>query len=142
MVAVGLTVAQSDGHDMKVMSDGGDAMPMGVMEEDHSMHGGTTVADHSSHMANADSISHIGHDTGHKNHDDESICNDKFCLRMPMYFHTNTEVTFLIEGEGWTALSAGGYSLGWLATFFLAIVVEGLLFARSYLFNWLKIRAV
>ena len=48
---------------------------------------------------------------------------------MPMFFHTESEITFLVEG--WNSKNEAGYALGWFVTFFLAIFVEGLIISRT-----------
>ena len=58
---------------------------------------------------------------------------------MPMYFNTMKEITFLVEG--WESKNEAGYAVGWFVTFFLAILVEGLLFARTFLTSWFLIRS-
>ena len=89
----------------------------------HDMHG---TGSHDSHGSGA----HAGHDHhGHGNGDH----------MMPMFFNTMKEITFLVPG--WESRDEGGYAVGWFATFFLAILVEGLLFARTYLASWLLIRS-
>ena len=89
----------------------------------HDMHGSGS---HDSHGGGA----HDGHN--HHGHGDGDHM-------MPMYFNTMKEITFVVEG--WHSKNEAGYVVGWFATFFLAILVEGLLFTRTFLASWFLIRS-
>ena len=87
------------------------------------------MAGHENHggIDHEGSGSHEGHH-GHGHHG----------VMMPMYFNTMKEIIFLVKG--WESKSEEGYAVGWFATFFLAIFVEGLLFLRTFLALWFQIR--
>ena len=84
---------------------------------------------HENHDNNNDNEHSGGHDHGAVEY--FKLQGPEFILWMPMFFFSGTEVTFLfpeLHSENGT-----GYAAGWLACFFISILVEGLLFLRSYL---------
>ena len=61
-------------------------------------------------------------------------------MMMPMFFNTSKEIIFIFEGL--ESKDGAGYTVGWIITLLLAILVEGLLYFRSYLALWLQIRLI
>ena len=116
----------------KMMGEGGEMdhsgmdhseMDHGEMDHGEMDHSGM---DHSMHGSGAhDGHNHHGHGEGDH--------------MMPMFFNSMKEITFLVEG--WDSGDEAGYAVGWFVTFFLAILVEGLLFARTFLASWFLIRS-
>ena len=114
--------SDGDGSASEMGKKSGDEMN----HEDHGSHKGHEVSGHENHGGGVHegAGSHDGHHHGH-GHGDHM---------MPMYFNTMKEITFLVPG--WDSKNEAGYVVGWFATLFLAILVEGLLFTRSYLARW------
>ena len=50
---------------------------------------------------------------------------------MPMWFWRGYEITYLINGI--ESSDGDSYALGWFGTFFLALLLEALLFLLTYL---------
>ena len=73
---------------------------------------------------------HHGH---HMNHGDSNSSDGSAAggmMMMPMWFWTGHNVIFIIHGLEST--DAAGYALGWFGPFFLAIILEALLFFLPY----------
>ena len=50
---------------------------------------------------------------------------------MPMWFWRGYEITYLINGI--ESSDGASYALGWFGTFFMALLLEALLFLLTYL---------
>ena len=136
-----LALIMVTGNDMNNMNNMNNNMGNNMGDMNHnnmgnmnSNHGG--MAGHASHSGmnhenhdNKDNEHSGGHDHGAVEY--FKLQGPDFILWMPMFFFSGTEVTFLFTELHST--NGTGYAAGWLACFFISILVEGLLFLRSYL---------
>ena len=112
------------------------------------MHTDKEMEDHSQHSSMMDEgaakVSHEDH-SGHEGHDNhgESIvghAHPSGRVIMPMFFFVGPKVPIAFGPvHGWQAKDDAGYALGWFATFFLAIFIEGLLALRAFLTQYFQI---
>ena len=61
-------------------------------------------------------------------------------MMMPMYFWTGNDVTYLFKSL--TSDSAGGYTLGIIATFLLGIALELVSYVRKYVHMKAQLQAI